>query len=75
MSQLHTCDRTVVTGDAFSVICDTCSVTAAEEQKYKYQAAEEQRHPKASVETPRVVSLIPARHQACRINHPHLYRF
>ena len=34
MSHLHTCDRTVVTGDTFSVICDTCSVTAAEAQKY-----------------------------------------
>ena len=27
MSQVHTCDRTSVTGDTFSVICDTCSVT------------------------------------------------
>ena len=38
------------------------------------QALQEQRHPKPSVETPRVVALVPARHQACRINHPHLYR-
>ena len=39
------------------------------------QAVEEQRNPKPSVETPRVVSLVPARHQACRVNNPHLYRF
>jgi len=40
----------------------------------KRRALQEQRHPKPSVETPRVVALVPARHQACRINHPHLYR-
>merc|ERR550517_2307298 len=54
------------------VMCCKCKAVSNDRRR----AAEEQRHPKpkASVETPRVVSLIPARHQACRINHPHLYR-
>jgi len=52
------------------VMCCKCKAVSNDRRR----AAKEQRHPKASVEAPRVVSLIPARHQACRINHPHLYR-